>query len=232
MTAVREERVYRFDPADTSGVFLGLGIMQCGLIGGGLVLSVTVLTRGIPLLVAALPAFAGVAASFVRFGGYALWQWLPVLGGWLWMRLGRGRRWLAPLPLVPDANGGPTPLPPCLAGVTIVDLAWRGRQRLGAVRDDQQHTLTGAVRVAGPQFVVQSRADQERLLAGWGDILNQFAVDRGPVTHLTWSDLAAPSGLEQHRTWLAGVERRRVPRGGAGQLRRAAGGGDRHRHGA
>ena len=122
------------------------------------------------------------------------------------MRLGRGRRWLAPLPLVPDANGGPTPLPPCLAGVTIVDLAWRGRQRLGAVRDDHQHTLTGAVRVAGPQFVVQSRADQERLLAGWGDILNQFAVDRGPVTNLTWSDLAAPSGLEQHRTWLAGVD--------------------------
>ncbi|MEA2828500.1 MAG: hypothetical protein QOG43_2939 [Actinomycetota bacterium] len=207
MTAVREERVYRFDPADTSGVFLGLGIMQCGLFGGGLVISVTVLTRGIPLLVAALPAFAGVAASFVRVGGYALWQWLPVLGGWLWMRLGRGRRWLAPLPLVPDANGGPTPLPPCLAGVTIIDLAWRGRQRLGAVRDDQQHTLTGAVRVAGPQFVVQSRADQERLLAGWGDILNQFAVDRGPVTHLAWSDLAAPSGLEQHRTWLAGVDR-------------------------
>lgn len=206
MNPEREERVYRFDPADTSGVFLGLGLMQCGLIGGGLVVSVTALTQGVPLLQAAVPALGGVAVSFARFGGYALWQWLPVLGGWLWMRFGRGRRWLAPLPLVPDANGAATPLPPCLAGVSIVDVPWRGRQRLGAVRDDEQHTLTAAVRVAGPQFVVQSRADQERLLAGWGDILNQFAVDRGPVTHLAWSDMAAPSGLEQHRTWLAGVE--------------------------
>ena len=74
------------------------------------------------------------------------------------------------------------------------------------MQDDQRHTLTAAVRVAGPQFVLQSRADQERLLGGWGDILNQFAVERGAVTHLCWSDLAAPSGLEQHGAWLEGVD--------------------------
>jgi hypothetical protein len=207
MATERDERVYRFDPADTSGIFLGLGLIQCALIGGGLVVSVTALTQGLPLLLAAVPVLVGVGASFARIGGYAAWQWMPVLVGWLFMRFGRGRRWLAPVPLLPDSSGRATPLPPCLAGISIVETAWRGRQRLGAVRDDELHTLTAAVRVAGPQFVVQSRADQERLLAGWGDILNQFAVDRGPVVHLAWSDLAAPSGLEQHRNWLQGVER-------------------------
>ena len=208
MASQREDRVYRFDPLDTSGVFLGLGLVQCALIGCGLVLSVGAVTRGAPLPLAALPMLAGVAASFTRVGGYAAWEWLPLLAAWVWMRVGRGRRWYARLPLVPDAGGSTTVLPPCLEGVSILDVPWRGRQRLGAVRDAVRHTLTGAVRVAGPQFVVQSRRDQERLLAGWGDVLNQFAVERGAVTHLGWSDLAAPSGLEEHRAWLASVDAR------------------------
>ncbi|HEX9529747.1 MAG TPA: SCO6880 family protein, partial [Acidimicrobiales bacterium] len=193
MAAEREDRVYRFDPADASGVFLGLGLIQCALVGGGLVISVAALTQGVPLPLAAVPLALGAAASFTRLGGYAAWEWLPLIGGWTWMRVGRGRRWFARLPLVPDADGGPTPLPPCLAGLSIIEVPWRGRQRLGAVRDAERHTLTAATTVAGPQFVVQSRPDQERLLAGWGDILNQFAVERGVVTHLAWSDLAAPS---------------------------------------
>lgn len=201
-----EERVYRFDPADTSGVFLGLGLVQCALVGGGLVLSVTALTQGLPLPLAAVPALTGATVSFARVGGYATWEWLPLLASWAWMRLGRGPRWFARLPLLIDGDDQPAPLPPCLAGLSILDLPWRGRQRLGAVRDDERHTLTAAVKVAGPQFVVQSRADQERLLAGWGDVLNTFAVERGPVTHVAWSDLAAPSGLEQHRAWLTNTD--------------------------
>src|SRR5438445_9208095 len=99
MASPREELVYRFDPVDTSGVFLGLGLIQCGLVGGGLVLSVTALTQGVPLPLAALPVLAGAAASFARINGYAAWEWLPLLAGWWWMRVGRGRRWFARLPL-------------------------------------------------------------------------------------------------------------------------------------
>lgn len=202
-----EGRLYRFDPHDSSGIFLGLGLVQCGLIGAGLVASVTAVSQGLLLPLAALPVVAGLAASFVRVGGYAAWEWLGLLGGWVVMRLGRGRRWFAPLALLADAPGAATPLPPCLAGVSIIEVPWRGRQRLGAVRDAARHTLTAAVRVGGPQFVVQSRADQEALLAGWGDILNGFAVEGGAVAHLSWSDLACPSGLEEHRAWLGGLAR-------------------------
>src|SRR5947208_12084718 len=163
MTSPRDERVYRFDPADTSGVFLGLGVVQCALIGTGLILSVAAVTGGVALPLAAIPIATGTAVSFARLGGYVAWEWLPLAVGWLWMRLGRGPRWFARLPLVPDADGGAMPLPPCLAGLSIVEVPWRGRQHLGAVRDTERHTLTAAVRVAGPQFVVQSRHDQERL---------------------------------------------------------------------
>lgn len=206
MVNQREDRVYRFDPADTAGVFLGLSLIQCGLVGGGLVLSVSALTHGVPLALAAAPLLVGTATSFARLGGYAAWEWVPLFVGWLWMRVGRGQRWFARVPLVPDSDGSPTLLPPCLRDLSIIDVPWRGRQRLGAVRDGGRHSLTAAVRVAGPQFVVQSRQDQERLLAGWGDVLNQFAVERGAVTHLAWSDLAAPSGLEDHRAWLSTVD--------------------------
>jgi hypothetical protein len=202
MPAEREERLYRFDPADGSGIFLGLGGVQCALLGAGLLSGVGALTAGLPLVGAATPVLLATAASFARVGGYVAWEWLPLGAGWLWMRLRRGRRWYQRLALVTvDGSERPAPLPPCLAGLSLVEIPWRGRQGIGAVHDTERHTLTAAVRVAGPQFVVESRADQERLLTGWGDVLNQFAVERGGVSHLTWSDLVAPSGLEEHRAW-------------------------------
>ncbi|MCZ7537864.1 MAG: hypothetical protein M5T61_19345 [Acidimicrobiia bacterium] len=78
---------------------------------------------------------------------------------------------------------------------------------LGAVRDRHRHTLTAIVPVTGPQFVVEPRAEQERLLGGWGDLLGQYAVERGVVSHLSWSDLARPSGMGDHIAWLGSKER-------------------------
>ena len=200
-----EPRLYRFDPPDTSGIFLGLGPLQCVLVGAGLFAAVAALSAGAPLAVAAVPAAVGTAASFARVRGEPAWRWLVVAGAWATARARRPRRWVAPVALLPDDAGRPTPLPPCLEGVELVEVPWRGRQRLGAVRDTRRHTLTAAVRVTGPAFVVQPRGDQERLLAGWGEVLSGFAVEGGPVTHLAWSDLAAPSGLEAHRAWRAGL---------------------------
>ncbi len=208
MGAEREERLYRFDPLDRSGIFLGLGVFQCALLGGGLVIAVAAITAGVPLVLAGLPVLAGVAASFARVGGYAVWEWLPLGTSWLLMRFGRGPRWFARLPLI-VGDGGETvaPLPPCLADLDIVALPWRGGLELGAVRDRQANTLTVLVPATGPEFVTQPRADQERLLAGWADVLAQFAPDGSPVVCVGWSDLARQSGLRQHVEWLEGTER-------------------------
>lgn len=207
MAAEREDRTYRFDPDDGAGIFLGLGAIQCALVGSGLLCGVGALTAGLPLPVAAVPVVAAAAVSFARIGGHAAWEWLPLGAGWAVALLRGRRRWFPRLPLTAAGTGDqPAPMPPCLDGLGIVEVPWRGRLGLGAVHDAERHTLTAVVRVAGPQFVVEPRTDQERLLAGWGDVLNQFAVEGGAVTHLTWSDLASPSGLEEHRAWLPDTE--------------------------
>lgn len=206
MSAERE-RLYRFDPLDRSGVFLGLGVIQCAFVGGGLVLAVTAITAGLPLIAAALPALLGVAVSFGRIGGYAAWEWLPLGASWVLMRLGRGQRWFARLPLLVGAGREHPPLPPCLDGLDIIEVPWRGNLHLGAVRDRQQHTLTALLPASGPEFVTQPRGEQERLLSGWGDVLGHFATESSPVVHLGWSDLARQSGMREHLAWLDGAER-------------------------
>ncbi len=207
MPAERPERLYRFDPLDQSGVFLGLGVIQCVLVGGGLVAGVGLVSLGAPLLVAAVPVVVGTVLSIARIGGYVAWEWLPLGASWAWMRLGRGRRWHARLPLIVDDGDRSPRLPPCLDGLDIVAVPWRGGQGVGAVRDKQAATLTALVPVAGPEFLTRSRDEQEQLLNGWADVLAQFAPERSPVVHLGWSDSARQSGLRQHVDWLDSSER-------------------------
>src|SRR3546814_11555080 len=92
-------------------------------------------------------------------------------------------------------------MPPCLDGLDIVSVPWRASTSLGAVRDRHRRTLTAVIPVTGPQLVVEPRPEQERLLAGWGDVLAPFAVGPGVVTRLSWSDLARPTGMNHHLTW-------------------------------
>lgn len=202
MSEQRQARRYRFEPLDASGVFLGLGVVQSALVGGGLLLGVVALSTGAPLAAAALPALVGAAVSFTRVRGRPAWEWLPLLAGWVWMRLGRGPRWFARLPLVVGEAADAVPLPPCLDGLSILEVPWRGRRTLGALRDAQDGTLSVVVPVAGPQFALAEPATQEHLLAGWGEALNQFATEGSAVARVSWSDFVRPSGMSDHRDWL------------------------------
>lgn len=218
MPSERSERTYHLEPLDTSGVFLGLGIVQSIILGGAITLAVLAITAGAPVLVAALPVLLATLASFGRAGGHPIWEWLPLLVGWLWAGLRRGRRWHAPLPLWSSAAAA-APLPPCLEGLAIVGVDWRPTSELGVVRDQHRKTLTAVLPVTGPQFVVEPRAEQERQLSGWGDVLGQFATERGVVTHLAWSDLARPSGMHQHLAWMEGGSRSEQPPGATASYR-------------
>ena len=199
------ERVYRFEPVDTSGIFLGLGVLQCAFLGTGLLASVVLLTGGVALPIATVPVALGACLSFARVGGRPLWEWVPLFVSWGSMRLGRGERWFARLPLLPARDGGAPDLPAPLSGLSIVEVPWRGALCVGAVRDSERSTLTAIVPVQGPEFVVQPRSAQDALLSGWADVLNQFAAERTAVTHIGWSDFTRQSGLHEHRAWLGTV---------------------------
>ena len=90
-----DDRTYRLEPLDSSGIFLGLGAVQCALLGLGITAGVLALTNGVPLPIAAMAPLAGAAASFTRIGGRPTWEWLPLLTGWFvdsdppWAPLGR-----------------------------------------------------------------------------------------------------------------------------------------------
>ena len=202
MTVSADERVYRLEPLDASGVFLGLGVAQCALLGTGMLLAVLTISAGLPVPVAALPLACAAAGSFARVGGHLVWEWLPLGASWVWSGIRRGRRWTAPLPLWPVDTDRPPPLPPCLAGLDVVAVPWRAGAELGAVRDTEAQTLTALVPVRGEKFVAEARHEQERLLAGWGDVLSQFATEQSAVTQVAWSDLVRPSGLQAHLAWL------------------------------
>ena len=47
MSPERVDRSYRLEPLDSSGIFLGLGLVQCILLGGGIELAVNLCTREI-----------------------------------------------------------------------------------------------------------------------------------------------------------------------------------------
>jgi hypothetical protein len=57
--------------------------------------------------------------------------------------------------------------------------------------------------VAGRQFALVERGEQENLLDLWGDALEPFCRERGPVVEVRWSEWAAPAGMEEQHAYLA-----------------------------
>src|SRR5262245_29809358 len=112
-------QLFSLEPRDKVGVFLGMSVADCALVGGGLALAVMLHLGGAPLLVAAAPPLAGAGLAKVQAGGRRLREWVPLLAGWTAARFTGRRSWLAPLPLLP---GGGSEMPPILRGVDVVEI--------------------------------------------------------------------------------------------------------------
>lgn len=199
-------RAYRFAPLDRSGVLLGLSGPQCALLGGGAVTSGWLLDRAAPAPLVMVPFLAALVLAFVRLGDTSLCDGLPTLVRFA-LRAATGRhRWFARLPFRAGAEdrhpAPPVDLPPWTAGLEIIDAgpaAGGASARIagvGVVIDRQGGTASGTVRVHAGGFCLADRAAQERLVAGWGDVLGAFCREGGPVSQVRWTERLCPTATD------------------------------------
>jgi hypothetical protein len=196
--------MYRFDVADRTGIFLGLGVLQLGILAVAAVSATVMVSVGVPLVPVITLVVAAVVVAAGSVGGVRIVDWLPVAGGWVWNR--RGRRWRARLhPLTAEQWSARHPeLPDMLAGIRFGEAgaSWGQLGASGVVHDQRGRTMSAVMRVHARGFALAPRDEQVRLLAGWGDVIAAFATERGAVSRLAWSDFAAPAGVGEHLRWL------------------------------
>ena len=198
-------RTYRFGPLDRSGLLLGLSGRQCGALGAGAFLAGWLLDRHAPPPLILTSLLAAVALAFTRVGGEPVCDVLPVGIRFATRALIRSNRWLAPIPYHRPRPAGATSavdLPPFMAGLTLIDAGpaqWTRPARLagvGVVADRRMRTVSGTLRAHAGGFCLVDRAEQERLVAGWGDALAGFCREGGPVSSVRWTEWMAPTGVE------------------------------------
>jgi hypothetical protein len=172
-------------------------------VGLAIVVGILMLQAGIPLGVAAGPILTGGVLALVRVGGRSLLEWVPSV--WRWARSGGGKAkvWLAPLTASSAEASATPPLPPPIDGQVILVAGEETGRPVGVVHDRKGDTYAASLRVAGRQFALVERGEQETLLAMWGDALAPFCQENGPVVEIRWSEWAAPAGMEEQHAYLA-----------------------------
>jgi hypothetical protein len=221
---------YRLTGRRTGTVLLGLAVPQVVLAAAGVAAAVLLAagTGSTGGVVAGLLAAAGCAVlAFAAAGGRPAYQAAPTLAVFAVRRATGRLRWTAPLPLLtgtpeqadgsgrrPAARPASGSLPKCLAGLELMavprpDWAAGGRTiaPVGLVADRRSGALTVVVGVRGSGFSLLEPAEQQRRLAGWAQVLSQFARERSPVTRLGWSLWSAPTPPSEHLGWLDGQTR-------------------------
>jgi hypothetical protein len=199
-------RLYRFGDPDQTGWLLGLGGPQCLALGAAVCSAGVLLSAGWPLPAVLVPLVIGAVFAFGRVGGVPAYEWLPVSAAFLLRRMVGQATWQARLPLLPSGGfdtGGQPELPPCLERLAIREVpspVWASSRpgTVAVVEDRHDRTISATLRVRGPGFALLDPAEQDRLIAGWGDSVGGFCAEKHPVAFVRWSEWAAPVGLEDH----------------------------------
>lgn len=202
-------RTYQLAARDNTGVFLGLGAVECALVGAGFVGTISMRLLGVPVIPSTVPIALAATVAKAMIGGKPLHEWVRLSIAWSWTSAMGRHRWQRALPLLPESGDRRTVLPPALAGIDIIELP--GTERIAAVRDRRRARLTAVFTVRTRGFVGADPSAQEALLARWGDVLAAQADSGHGVVQVGWSHEATPTDLEEHRWWCDD----RLPEGSA-----------------
>jgi len=182
-----EGRTYRFAPLDRTGVLLGLDGPQCALLAAGVLGAGAAADVG-PLVAGAALIAAG-ALAFGHWDGWPLRRHLPVAARYWGLRIWRRRRSTS------AAAAGAWPWP--LAGIEVLDAGpagrWPAGPGVGVVADPRRHRVSASLVVAGTGYCLAAPAEQERLVAGWGDVLGGFCRERAGGIEVRVTELASPA---------------------------------------
>jgi hypothetical protein len=195
------ERRYRFGPLEERrvvGPLRGgqLAVLGLGALGG--LGSLYALQSALGLLAALLLLGLATAAICVPVGGRTADEWAPVVALWQLRRRRAegGYRSSAPAAGVQRDVGGEASfevsLPPGLTGVELLSIPYGGAE-VGVLHERAAGTYTAAMAVRPGAFALRDRAEQERALDGWGEVLASCARDGSPVNRLQWIEQTVPA---------------------------------------
>jgi hypothetical protein len=205
MTAVRAESTpvsYDIGTAGTGGVWFGLGAARVAVVGVGLLAGVLALTADASPLLATLPVLLAAALAGARVAGRPLLDWTAPVGTRAGSTASGSVRWTTTVPSLPTARrtDGVTVrlrLPAEFGHLTVSPCP--DDPAIGMLTDAATRTVTVVFDVCGlDRLPMLEAADQDTLIAGWGDALGVLADTDAALGRLQLVERAAPPLLDPY----------------------------------
>src|SRR5581483_10693452 len=190
---------YRFGPLERRGILGPLRPTQATVLAVGLLAGVIALSQS-PTVLGAMLATSSVALATVLatapLAGRTAEEWAPVVGAFLFGRVGGQGRFRSPVPSrgFRSRHGSlqePTVEPPrAIREIRIAEAVYRDR-RIGVLSERGGRLVTAVLACRVVSFSLLDAEAQERRLARWGLILSGAASSR--IRRLQWVERTAPA---------------------------------------
>ena len=157
-----------FGRRSTRGLLLGLSTARCVSAGAAIAVVVVgvVAAGGVGLIASGVLWVPLIGATFVTWQGLALSEWMPVVGHWSARKVARQCEYRARVSL--PRPTGTMALPGDAASLRFYEDPETGACM---VHDPHRQTVSVAVAVSHPAYVLLSPADQQRRVSAWGRLL-------------------------------------------------------------